>query len=87
MDALDYMRQLLPFSPSKRANACDILRHPLLIQFSTWNEPGCSVPVELTVADSAPLEPDQYRLILRRDLSLRERKRDENFENALIMRA
>lgn len=87
VDALDYMRQLLPFSPSKRAKACDILRHPFLIQFSTGNEPDCSIPVELTVADSAPLEPDQYRLILRRDLSLRERKRDENFENALIMRA
>ena len=84
-DALDFIRQLLPFSPHKRATAKAILNHPFLIEFRTGNEPDCPAPVSLSVTDHVKLEPDQYRNILRRDLNLRQEKRDDKFEQALLL--
>ena len=87
IDALDFMPQLLPFSPLKRAMACDIIRHPFLVEFRNGLESNCTVPVALSVSDNVALEPEQYRRILRRDLKLLEQRRAEKYENAILIRA
>lgn len=62
MDALDLLRRLLVFNPSKRISAEEALRHPFISKFrDPGNESVCSSPVRLAFGDGAKHSASDYR--------------------------
>ena len=83
IEALDFMRKILQFEPSRRASATSALSHPFLFGFATGEEPQCSRSISLAIDDNLKLGPDEYRPILRQELSKKKNELELRLDSAM----
>ena len=81
VDALDFIRILLPFEPERRATATEAISHPFLIEFRNGNEPDCRHSISMAVDDNLKLRPEQYQSILYRELERRHHDQEAIFHS------
>jgi len=62
VEALDFTRLCLQFSPAKRMSAKDALRHPYVVQFhNPDDEPDCASTICIPIDDNVKLTVQDYR--------------------------
>ena len=79
-EAIDMMRKLLYFNPSRRLNAEEALKHPFVSMFHDPNsEPTCAGPITIAFDDYTKYSIHEYRDKLYYEVSKRKRelKRDK----------
>eukprot|EP01053_Blabericola_migrator_P011437 Blabericola_migrator_1__11436@NODE_679_length_6909_cov_149_679480_g493_i0_p1_GENE_NODE_679_length_6909_cov_149_679480_g493_i0NODE_679_length_6909_cov_149_679480_g493_i0_p1_ORF_typecomplete_len460_score53_67Pkinase/PF00069_25/2e69Pkinase_Tyr/PF07714_17/3_3e39Kinaselike/PF14531_6/1_5e12Kdo/PF06293_14/9_9e09Pkinase_fungal/PF17667_1/1_1e07WaaY/PF06176_11/5_4e05RIO1/PF01163_22/0_0011FTA2/PF13095_6/0_11APH/PF01636_23/0_14_NODE_679_length_6909_cov_149_679480_g493_i027274106 len=61
-DALDLLKQLLQFNPTKRISAEDALKHAYVAQFhNPDDEPSCNRVIRIPIDDNVKYDIDEYR--------------------------
>eukprot|EP01070_Trichotokara_eunicae_P008615 Trichotokara_eunicae@DN5822_c0_g1_i2.p1 len=61
-EAVDLLKQLLQFNPSKRMSAEEALRHPYVAQFHNLeDEPVCGRVITIPIDDNHKYDIDDYR--------------------------
>ena len=74
-DALDLLRSLLQFNPSKRLTADQALRHPYVAQFhNTDDEPICARKINIPIDDNQKFSIREYRNKLYSDIHKRKKE-------------
>eukprot|EP01060_Flectonema_neradi_P017346 TRINITY_DN24245_c0_g1_i1.p1 TRINITY_DN24245_c0_g1~~TRINITY_DN24245_c0_g1_i1.p1 ORF type:complete len:386 (+),score=48.07 TRINITY_DN24245_c0_g1_i1:46-1203(+) len=84
-EAIDMMRKLLYFNPSRRLNAEEALKHPFVSMFHDPNsEPTCAGPITIAFDDYTKYSIHEYRDKLYYEVSKRKRelKRDKDASRA-----
>eukprot|EP01010_Urceolus_cornutus_P002593 NODE_332_length_1774_cov_276.678261_g269_i0.p1 GENE.NODE_332_length_1774_cov_276.678261_g269_i0~~NODE_332_length_1774_cov_276.678261_g269_i0.p1 ORF type:complete len:382 (-),score=96.82 NODE_332_length_1774_cov_276.678261_g269_i0:627-1712(-) len=81
-DAIDLMRKLLLFNPSKRPSVPEALKHPFVSLFHTNDEPVCDKPILIAFNDDMKYTVNEYREKLYTELvkKKREKKRESKRE-------
>lgn len=77
-DALDLMKKILVFNPSKRPNCLEALKHPYVSLFHTNDEPVAEKPILIAFNDDMKYTVNDYREKLYSEIirKKREKKRD-----------
>lgn len=85
VEALDFIRQLIQFSPKDRVSAATALTHSYIAGFYTGAEPvlGEGQSVYLSVDDNIKLRPDEYRTVLQSELDRKRKDIDAKFHALL----
>ena len=74
-DALDLLRNLLHFNPSKRLSAEQALRHPYIAQFhNPEDEPVCTRRINIPIDDNQKFSIREYRNKLYADIHKRKKE-------------
>eukprot|EP01101_Sappina_pedata_P002083 TRINITY_DN1235_c1_g1_i1.p1 TRINITY_DN1235_c1_g1~~TRINITY_DN1235_c1_g1_i1.p1 ORF type:complete len:440 (-),score=222.87 TRINITY_DN1235_c1_g1_i1:126-1346(-) len=75
-DALDVLRQMLHFNPSKRMTAEMALEHPYVAQFhNPAEEPACEKELKITIDDDHKFSISDYRNQLYNDIIARRKEK------------
>ena len=73
-EALDLLKKLLQFNPSKRLTAEQALEHPYVAKFhDPANEPACEAPLKIMVDDNEKRSVSEYRDLLYAEILKRKR--------------
>lgn len=74
-DALDLLKSLLQFNPSKRLTAEQALRHNYVAQFhNTDDEPNCTRKIQIPIDDNQKFSIREYRNKLYSDIHKRKKE-------------
>ncbi|CDW75261.1 extracellular response kinase [Stylonychia lemnae] len=74
-DALDLLRNLLQFNPSKRLSAEQALKHPYVAQFhNPDDEPNCTKKINIPIDDNQKFSIREYRNKLYADIHKRKKE-------------
>ena len=74
-DAVDLIKNLLQFNPSKRFSAEQVLRHPYVAQFhNPDDEPVCTKKINIPIDDNQKFSIREYRNKLYSDIHKRKKE-------------
>lgn len=74
-DAIDLIKKLLYFNPSKRLTAEQVLKHPYVAQFhNPAEEPNCTMRINIPIDDNQKFSIREYRNKLYQDIHKRRKE-------------